>query len=98
MSEPVSHPLEIAAYRTGRDTIAVLAAQTVGEGLDAEVDAVATLVTRAELESLAKRICAAAGHENDFPVAHRWRNDGVSRVRTRALALFGDADWVLDLR
>ncbi|MBI4628069.1 MAG: hypothetical protein HY729_05120 [Candidatus Rokubacteria bacterium] len=95
MSEPVTHALAIAATRTGRATDAVVQAESIGTALDAEIAAVGTLTTRAELRDLAGRIWAAqTAAGDDWVWSRRWALSGVATVRARAVALFGDAAWI----
>jgi hypothetical protein len=99
-----THPLARAAARAHPWTDAVLAAQATGEALDAELDALDTITTCAELRSLARRIGAAAGHESaggqDAPGVRDWERGALRRIQWRAEALFPDeagAEWVRDL-
>ena len=100
MSEPVTHALAIAATRTGRAADAVLQAESIGRALDAEITAVGTLTTRAQLQSLAARIWVAqTAAGDDWARSRRWALSGVATVRARAVELFGsDPAWVADLR
>ena len=100
---PLTHVLGLAAANW-RQTDSALAAEARGLALDAELAALDTVSTCADLRALGHRVGLAAGHDyasgRHYAAIRRWEGAAMARIQARARDLFpnaADAAWVRDL-
>ncbi len=105
MSEPVSHPLALAARRAHPWDDAIRAAQAQGEAIDTRIAALAVLSEptdaarteiRAALAELGRAVAAQAGGE--VPPLWSWYRSALGEIARHARRLFRGESWVQDIR